>query len=483
MATFKTPDLLTNNAPWMSEAERSRIKNLEGLRQIYEGRHKEYFYRGNRTQHIYKALGPNAANVMYLTENIAGRASLKYADLLCGEPLTIEPEDSDPKAKAAITRLSEQSSLATMHYEAAATASWAGRAYWQVIVQGGVVKLDSITPENIHPRYDATGKNLIAAVVKYVVTVAGNKYVRVIEHTVGKIVHQAYLLDGNAVKARVDLAVVEAGIEEVQETKIDELTVIEVCNFSTGGVGATDYCGEVNSLIDEVNNRRSQISRILDKHGDPVAQALESLFDAQGNLKTGDVLAVDDMSKDAMRYVTWDAKLPDAAASLVNARDSVYGELEMAPVLMGVGGGATSAETWKKFKLQVNQTMARVKRKRLYMSPAVKRSIRVMMLMDNAFGLGVGRYEVKAVSLTWSDGLPSDPEDDMRVIVGYRSAGLLSRKRALMWIHDGDMNVVEEELQLLADEEAASLPTGFADPASVIDESQADPDAQTAPQG
>lgn len=454
--------------PWLTAAEIVRASRLAGLRQVFEGRHSEYFYAANRTQHVYKAIGPNSANVLYITENLAGRCTLKFADLLFGEALTIDPADAaNVGLDEAIDRLDESSGLQALLYGGAVEASWAGEAWVQPIVAAGQVRLEAAAPESVFPRFDTSGQRLIGATIKYELELPGapgERYVRVIDHLPGRIEHELWRLARGSmrVEARVELAAGAPGVADVEATGLAAPAIVRLPNYSTGGLAASDYDGECLTLIDEINNRRSQISRILDLHADPAVQALESLFDEHGNLKlSGRAIMVDDASVEAVKYVTWNGELGAAANGLVSARDAFLGHMEIAPQLVGLGAG-TSADSWKKYKLASSQTLARVNRKRLFLAPAVKGLVAMACELENRFAPGVS-YAVTPLSLTWSDGLPGDEEEQMRLTTGYHGAGLLSDYRALMWIHNGDADVVADELARLEAQRERDLPTSFRD--------------------
>jgi hypothetical protein len=456
---------------WLSQDELARVRELSGKRMLYVGQHKHYFVQQDRTQHDFPPTGPRiglGAKVLYIAENLPGRCSLKFADLLFGEELAVEPAGSangNADAAAAIARFRDASSLDPLLYESAATASWAGKAHVQLLVRAGQVVAENVQPENIFPIYAPGTDRLVSATIKFQVELKGQSYVRVIEHTIGKITHRLDVLDstGKISASGVgagNLDLIEPGLAEnpVQETRINELTVVELENFTTGGRGISDYEGN-DSLIDEVNNRRSQISRVLDVHGDPAVMVLAGLFDKDGNFQMkGRSIVVEDTTKgDAVKYVTWEARLEEAAKALVDATNAYCGQMEIAPALLGLGGG-TSADSWKKFKLQVSQTLARVKRKRTFISSGIKTIFRVAMLLENAWT--PRSYAVVPVNLTFSDGLPTDDSELATTIEGLYGAGLMSREMALTWLH-GDKSIVAVEMERLAGEDEAKLPTAF----------------------
>lgn len=446
--------------PWRTDAELARVRHLSGMRQVFAGQHRRYFFDGGLTQHVYKAIGPHSANVLYITENLAGRCTLKYADLLFGEPLQVEPDSGEQAAKDALDRIRRQSRFNQLCYDAAATAGWAGAAWWQAVIRQGAVRLEAVAPEHVFPAYDIDGRTLLGVTIKHRVDIQGVACVRVIEHLPGRINHEIWRLarGSERVEARLRPAASQAGLDDEQATGHPGLMVWELPNYSTGGVGATDYDGESLTLLDEINNRRSQISRILDIHADPAVVALASLFDENGQLKiAGKAIAADDMSSgDPVRYVTWNGELTAAATGLDSSTDAYLGHQEIAPPLVGKGG-ETSADSWKKFKLSAQQTIARVNRKRLHLHETLEEILLAVQQLEALHTPGAG-YEPSPVGLTWSDGLPADETDEMMIVSGYYAARLMSRYRALMRIHDGDREIVEDEIARLDAEADASLP-------------------------
>jgi hypothetical protein len=462
------PPLAVAGQPWQTPADCRRIAATAANRRLFEGRHREHFYERNNTQHVFKAVGPNASKVLYLADNLAGQATLKHGDLLFGEELAIAPADGaadSPAMASAINRFAVASKLHPMLYEAAVTAGWAGRAWWQFVVQGGQVRAQNVPPEHVFPRYAAGASDLVGATIKYPITLADRskrqKCLRIIDHALGQVRNELWELDaGGRVVRQASLDLLGGDISPVQPTGIDRLTIVCVENFTTGGRGASDYDG-AESLIDEINNRLTQISRILDQHGDPVVQALESLFDENGELKiSGRAIRVDSLKDgDAVRYVTWNAQLEHAAVELDRAMRAFLRHMEVAPSLVGLGDSASSADSWKKFKLQISTTLARVNRKQLFMAPAIHELFAVAFGLENRFALGI-RYAPGPVSLTWSDGLPVDDQDLQTIVTGYYREGLMSRRMALTWMH-GDPRIVAEEIEQLDAEAEARLPAGF----------------------
>jgi len=459
-----TPD--SGNKPfWLTDCEKAAVARTERLRRIFAGKHRSVFLQDGESQHAFAAVGPNVSRWLYICDNICALATLKHCDFLFGEELSANPSDGSAAVADAIARISQASKLHPMLYDMGATAGWNGRAFLQAIIREGGVRMDSLDPANVFPQYEPGGTRMTAATVKQRVTIGGKNYSHVIEHTAGLQAQRLWELDaGDHLDHLADLSLIglPAGTDFVQATGIDELTIVEIDNYTPEGSGGSDYTEDVLTLLDEMNNRLTQISRVLDKFGDPAMQVLSTLFNYDGSFRiSGRAIPVETFKDgDQIRPVTWDAKLQFAAEQLDRALKAILRQLDVPPAILGVGADAHS-DSWKKLKLTCGPLMARVNRKQIFMTPGIQNIFRVAMKLENSPNgpLGVS-YPISEVSLTFSDGLPVDDTDLMTQVVGYAGAGLMSKKMALTWIH-GDATVVEQELAQLKQEAEESLPTGL----------------------
>jgi len=469
-----TTTILTAKKPWLSDEEKSRVAELARYRCLYDGRHMDLFFKGRLTKHSYKAIGPDPRNVLYLTENWPGRCVLKYADLLYGEALTVAPQDTKNEGlKAALARVMAGGTIHQSLYQSAVESSWSGTAWIQPLIRGGAVTYETVAPENVFPRYEHGTRILLGATIKYRLAVNGQPCVRVIDHRVvggkGYIVQELWRLDdkdASTVAAQLDLSALGPDIQPAQETGLSEPAIVEIPNYSTGGVGASDFFpfDDVGDLADEINNRRSQIARVLDTHGDPSMEVASKLLDASGNvIVNGRAITNPDMNVPAVRYITWESQLEHQLAALTSDTNAFLGHMEVAPVLVGLGGGNTSADSWKKFRLAASQTLARVNRKQIYAEPQVRELVRIALALDVKFA-AAPTFTPGEITTTWSDGLPADEEAIKDATTGYHDGGLMSTRVALRMVHKNwSESEIEEEIGRLGEEAEASLPTSFRD--------------------
>jgi hypothetical protein len=89
-----------------------------------------------------------------------------------------------------------------------------------------------------------------------------NRYLKAEIHEKGKITSALYLLRDGAIATEQE--------REETETGVDDFLVVPVNNILTSDrVIGLDDCSDLDSIIQELEIRVDQISRILDKHADP----------------------------------------------------------------------------------------------------------------------------------------------------------------------------------------------------------------------
>ena len=447
---FATPDLLKINEPYRTINQWRRLRKIESLRQLFAGKHKAFFFLSKRTQHAFARLYGTKADVFYMSENLPGLCVLKHADLLLGEPVIVEPGDFDESVSQAIERINSNSKINQQLYKLITTAGWAGKSYAQITVANGSVKISEIKPELIEPTYD-DADNLIAATYKKFVKVNGKDLLKIVRHEVGKIITQYYQVEAGKIIKRISVP----GCNEIIDTKINHLTIIETQNFVPAGEGMSDFAGSI-SLIDEINSRLTKISEILDQHGAPAIVALRDLFDEDGNLNLKNkVIAADNMEAAApIKYVTWQAQLVEQTAEYDRAVKAFLRQMEVAPCLIGIDGG-TSADGWKKYRLQLTPTLARVNRKQQFFAPTIVQMYQVAMELENAHLLQPS-YQVSPVKLSFADGIPADADEVLTRVTSAHASGLMSRKRALLELH-GNTRIADAELEQLDLEQEQQL--------------------------
>ena len=108
------------------------------------------------------------------------------------------------------------------------------------------------------------------------------KRLKVEIHERGRITTSVYDITSGSISGIV-------GEEEVRETGVDDFLVVPVFNLSTSDrlTGLDDY-SDLDSIVQELETRVAQISRILDKHADPNLAGPDTALEQDP--KTGEVI-------------------------------------------------------------------------------------------------------------------------------------------------------------------------------------------------
>ena len=452
--TAATRRALKRGSPALTDAELEELVRMEGYRKLWRGDHEAFFVDEGRTQHHFQYLTGEQRNLLYVTDNLARLLTLKFTDLLVGEEPLIEPAEENEVQAEALTRIAAQSRLHAKAYTAALGASIAGLSWLKVRLRGGKVILSAISAGYVFPEWEDRDDLLLRSVEQRSVHQVGEtQYLWVERHLPGRIEHELWLLDeAGYLKGRMpDLTPIGRSEPPVQETRVDELLFVPVPNVCYEDEFASDYAG-LESLFDNLNNRRSQISRVLDRHGDPKLQVPEEMFDADGNFRFVGYEALGlPPGATALSYLTWDAHLADQFQDVEETALTILRNAEMAPRLVGLKKGA-GQEATETLRLEAITTLAKVNRKALFFRPALAAALRVAQKLENAWVPG-RRYPVGDVDVTLRDGLPADEQRQTAIEADAVQARIRSRYRAILNL-SGDAEEAEEELTRMAEEEA-----------------------------
>ena len=213
-------------------------------------------------------------------------------------------------------------------------------------------------------------------------------------------------------------------------------------------------------MIHEAPARLSQLSLILDKHGDPKvmgpADAIKidpETGKTRVDLKGSQFLPRDGMDDAAWEYLTWDAKLESAYGHLDKTIDLVCIQMEMSPALIGLTQGA-GVEATDTLRLRAFNTLDAVASKRVFMKDGLSTIGRLVLKLS-------GVKEPETVQADFGDPLPLTRKEAAEAIREERDAGIMSLDRAVKtqnpeWTDEE----VQAEIDLIRAEETAIFNPG-----------------------
>lgn len=478
----RTSDLFAVGQVFPPQAHYERVLRCKQNKKLFKGYHNEVFH-----ENIVKS--ERAKETLYISVNLASLICKKSADFLFGEEIKITAGLGDDTAEQkALDRIIEQNHLNVLLYESALSNAFSGDSFIKVRYGqefGGElpheldphrVIIENLNPEMVFPETVVWDKNKIKTfhvAVPYYVQKEKQWYLSIESHSSGHILYQKYKMtplyyniNQEVERWEID-GVVEEGFQVVK-TGVPVPLVVHIPNLAT----ADDWEGideltEIHPLLDEVNNRLSQIASILDKHSDPALVVPSGSVgeDEYGNAEFR--VAVDKVfeitSKDDVlpSYVTWDGKLDQAFQELDRLIDLILTTSEIPSVALGRGDSGTSGSSGLAIKWRMNSLLAKINRKRQYYQKGLKQILYTAQKLEEV--LGIADYELTIPVLEFKDGLPVDDMEQANIMqVRTGGAKTLSQKSAIMKLNNMTESQAEAEIQRIKEETEAEMTT--ADP-------------------
>lgn len=458
------------------EKHNARIKQYRMNKKVFKGLHNEVFKTNN--------LIPRHKDLLYVSVNLAGIICKKSADFLFGEELKVLAGNGEnTREQQAFNRFIEENHMNIMLYENAISNAYAGDSFIKIRygqeyagelppeIDEPRVIIENINPEFVYPETVSWDKNRIKcfhiAIPLYDEDLK-EWYLSVESHYAGKIKYSKYSL--TPINYNMDNEPDRFTIDGVDETSFYEVNtgvsmplVVHIPNLAL----ADDWSGlddltEILPLLDEINNRITQIADILDKHSNPAMAVPSGLLSADEDGNAQFRVAVDKvfevMGKDDIvpEYITWNGQLNEAFAELDRLVDMVLMVAEIPAVALGKGDSGTSGSSGLAIKWRMNSILAKINRKKQYYSKGIKQVFFIAQKLEEV--LGIADYEVTVPVLHFQDGLPKD-EMEQANIMSIRTGGMktLSQKSAVMLLNNFTEEQAEAEIQRIQEEESSSM--------------------------
>lgn len=450
--------------------EEDRLKDYAYYEKLFLGKHFDAF----TIKIDNPAYGEVYNKLRYVMANFAGLVSKVCADMLFSEGVSITAEDGDQEFIDALIR---ENKLDVQLYESALSNSYMGDAVFKIRVgkrypnsEKGkpTIIIEDISPAVYFPfidqfnvRQDPEKKELAWTFKK-----ADKTYLRKEIHSNGKIENKVYEMKDNKIMQEVGLEILGiAGLQPVQETKIEESLIVHVPNWKTGRRywGLSDYY-DLESLFYAINNRMTKIDNILDLHSDPILAVPEGILDEKGQVKKEKLGMIEIPAgvgnEGKPEYIVWNASLEVAFKEIEKIIEMFFMVSETSPDILGMGQG--QSDSGRALKLKLLRTIAKVTRKRLYYDHAIKEVLFTAQKLAKAWGVEVGGKTLKGEpvypDIEWSDGLPIDISEQIDNEVKAIDAGITKKADAIKRVYGYEDEVAEKVAKEIADEKAIAMP-------------------------
>ena len=405
---------------------------------IYEGEHFDAFSikTDGEFAKAYKKL-------RYIVANFGGLMSKVMADMLFGEPLTIDYKNKTNQDYVA--SLMHENSLINQLYESAILNSRRGDDLFKIRIGKRnpldrfgkpEVILEQVSAMNYFPQFDRMAARNVATQDIIATTFAdGNDTILHKEtHQPGEIYHEFYKYNPQTQTIITQISASQYGFNDVEQTKVKRSLVFHIPNYRDGNYfGPSDY-KDLVTLFFALNNRLTKTDNILDKHSDPILAVPPGVIDEEGKVRKEHLgmFEVDNENPgfNKPEYIVWNANLESAFTQIDKLVDLLFMMSEIAPATMGADKNG-QAESGRALKFKLLSTIRKRNRKIAYYDQAIKEMLSTAQQVALAHSVptieGKRPADDEVPTLKWSDGIINDQVEMVEIADKRISAGISSR--------------------------------------------------------
>lgn len=412
--------------------EHPRLNRYRTNALLFQGAHQQVFNRWQIDEDIQN---------LTVVSNWHRRLSSLWADMLFGQPPQVKADD--PTAFREFVRRNDF--FQVMH-EAAIDVSRFGEAVLKMRWEGNNPVVETVPPSIWFPVVSPENVKRIQYHViawKWSTDPAQehNDRLSVEIHEPGRIEYRTYELGTDELVNRT--------LELDEEfTGINEFLVRPITNMteSSSIYGIDDY-SDINPIMEELEIRLSQISRVLDKHADPKMYGDETAleFDERSGrwvVKGGGKFFPVSEDTQPPGYLTWDANLNAAFSQLEELMKQFYVMTNTSPASFGQLEQGL-AESGSALRRLIMSTIIKQNRLRTRFDSALHDIFNIanqMQLRNNVPRIG-------DVEIVWRDALPEDITEQTNTTVARYGSGLISLEAALRKLDDLEGSELEAEVE------------------------------------
>lgn len=497
---------------WPPLSERPRLQRYERNALVYGGYHDRVFLR-----HLVNDKGEEVINAKqvklpgedfyfyadqnrpYIMHNLSSRVSEVLAERAFAEGLAVTVPEGKGKAQDAITVISAANNLRALHVQACTQGSWAGDALYELYFDAARKRIgvSIVSPDRCFPDLDQLDPTrAVAWNIDQVLWLGkDNPFLWRKRHEMrgeeGWILNRLYRMVKDAAGLHVDFETDEvdlathpttALIADQYElpTGVRGLLVVHVPN-KPGGMewvedggkmvqqqtlwGASDYSYDLLMLQGDINDRLTQRAGVIRKQADPwVVGPFQA--DETGGVSAHHKMMKTDGSGGQVQVIAWDASMVAVADHI---KDVTRGFAMTAGVDVATltpreaNGGPASGRALRLEQMntqgtvQAKQSDAEGPLKELYARAVQLAAAQPAGAIRGLEG-SVPDIDPDEITLGFGDGLPTMSSEDAEEQEMLLTAGLTTRKKALVAVH----KVSEQDAEKLATEieaaQAARMP-------------------------
>ncbi len=434
----------------------NRLGMYDANRKLFQGKHDQVFDNWMRL------LREDHNATLEIILNWHRRLSVLFANLLLGEPPRISAGEKGSIEQAAVDRLIRDNKLLLTAYKTVIDMSRFGDGLFKIRHdKRGII--EAVSPSIWFPVVDRDNVNNIlyhvlgwtyTETTKTFLGTKETKYLKVEIHEKGRITNQLYTMSDNYIDKQVD--------SKETLTGIDDFLIIQVSNLLTSEdvTGYDDYT-DLESIIQEMEVRLGQISRILDKHADPNMYGPDIAVETdaatgESTYRGGGKYFPVMQGEEKPGYITWEGQLQAAFEELDRLIQQLYIISETCEPAFGIVKNGL-AESGSAMRRLLMAPLAKVNRIRLIFDPALKQALTTAAALEVAQGTK-GAAKIENVTIEWQDGVPADDTEQINVESIKYGAGLTSLEGAVGRITGYEGDKLQAELDRIKADKAANNP-------------------------
>jgi hypothetical protein len=462
-------DFLDRGQSWPPACEVERLQTYEANQKLFKGRHDLVF------KDWVRLLRDDQQATMEIILNWHKRLSTLWADLLLGEPPRFTVGEQGSLEQDKLDELIIDNAMSTTSYEVAIDISRFGDGLFKLRLKEGKAIIEGQTPSLWFPVVSLDNVREIEAHVlawTFDVEQPGSvfsdkkkTYLRVEIHRKGSIENRLYEIKSGEISDPIPLQQFFPDRQEEEATGIDDFLIIPVAGLRTTNelFGMDDY-SDLESIIQELEIRASQISRILDKHSDPNMYGPESAVEidpvtGSTSFKGGGRFFPVGEGEQPPGYVVWDGKIDAAFKQIEFLIEQLYIISETSAAAFGQQQKHGLAESGSALKRLLMAPLAKVNRIRLRFDPALKKVLQLAADLERANGIDAPEFP--EIKIEWRDGLPEDPIEATNIEAVRQQWGIASKYSSLKRLDGGTEENTQEELDRIHEDSAQSAAAGI----------------------
>lgn len=397
---------------------KQRLEGYEKNKLLFEGKHSSVFTDLNRL------LREDSSGVLAFSLNWHKRLTTTFSNMLWGELPYLESESGEY-----LKSLIESTDFYNVGYEVTLDTLRYSPGILKIGFDGERATIESQNPAYWYPVVSPDNvKKAQYHVLAWTFEETDSKgqktsYLRAEIHSKGKIENRLYKLDNGKIDEQIKPISSHnryKGLKDEQDTGINDFLIIPIYNLPTSDnpFGQSDY-EDISPLIEQLELRICQITRILNKHSDPNMAGPESCL--INDPETGEPIFTSggkfwplESGESSPQYITWDGKLDSGFRQMEFLLDQLYALSETSSVLFGDPRKLQRADSSAALKRLLISTISKVNRLKLSIDPKVKQALKLASQIEVLKKVPQS-VELSDLKIEWRDGLPQDDLEQAQV--------------------------------------------------------------------